>query len=128
MLDCLCLLVYRALQQDAPDRAIDFEHGTNLGFCDVVRKALDAKVRLLKIGTAADARSVLLLVLDYLELLCLLFVSWEGLVVHLSAREGTQSEIQGARKKDIARDTYSCDGICRLLAIYEVDQAHLLRN
>ena len=91
MLDCLCLLVYRALQQDAPDWTIDFEHGANLGFCDVVRKALDAKVRLLKIGTAADARSVLLLVLDYLELLCLLFVSWEGLVVHLSAGEGTHS-------------------------------------
>ena len=91
MLDCLSLLIYRALEQDAPDWTIDFEHGSDLGFCDVVRKALDAKVRLLKIGTAADARSVLLLVLDYLELLCLLFVSWEGLVVHLSAGEGTHS-------------------------------------
>ena len=128
MLNCLCLLVNRTLEQNAPDWTIYFEHSSDLSFSDVVRKALDAKVRLLEIGTAANARSILLLILDYLELLCLLFVSWEGLVVHLSSREGTHGENQGARVKDIARDTYSCDGICSLLAIYEVDQAHLLGN
>ena len=90
MLNCLCLLVYWALKQDAPDWTIDFEHSTNLSFSDVIGKALNAKVRLLKIGTAADSRSILLLIWDHLELLNLLIASWEGLVVHLKAGEGTQ--------------------------------------